>query len=86
MIHDRDDDRIKGWYCNLGRPATWDAPDMISYIDLELDLWVAVDGKQTVLDEDEFEALELDETTRSKVLAALAELQNLFLKNKQDGG
>jgi hypothetical protein len=54
-IHDRDDDRIKGWYCNVGQPMVWDAPDAISYIDLALDLWVAVDGSQTVLDDDEFE-------------------------------
>jgi uncharacterized protein len=84
-IHDRDDDRIKGWYCNLGRPAIWDAPDTISYVDLELDLWVATDGKQTVLDEPEFGALDLDAVTRAKVLAALANLQMLFLENKQDG-
>jgi len=85
-IHDRDDDQVKGWYCNLGRPAIWDAPNTISYVDLALDLWVAVDGKQTVLDEDEFEALGLDEAIRTQVLAGLAELQTLYLKNKQDGG
>jgi predicted RNA-binding protein associated with RNAse of E/G family len=73
-IHDRDDDQIKGWYCNLGRPAVWDAPDTISYVDLALDLWVAADGAQTVLDEDEFEALGLDEALAAQVLNALAEL------------
>ncbi len=82
-IHDRDDDQVKGWYCNLGHPAIWDAPDTISYVDLALDLWVATDGKQTVLDEDEFEALGLDEAIRMQVLDGLAELQTLFLKNKQ---
>ncbi len=85
-IHDRDDDQVKGWYCNLGRPAAWDAPDTISYVDLALDLWVAADGTQTVLDQDEFEALGLDEATRAQVLTGLAELQTLFLTNKQDGG
>jgi len=84
-IHDRDDDHIKGWYCNLGRPAVWDAADTISYVDLALDLWVATDGTQTVLDEDEFEALGLDNDQREQVLAGLATLQALFLKNKQDG-
>lgn len=85
-IHDRDDDRVKGWYCNLGRPMVWDAPGVISYIDLALDLWVSADGRQTVLDEDEFEALGLDERTRTQVQAALAELQALFVESKQDGG
>jgi len=84
-IHDRDDDRIKGWYCNLGRPAVRDAADMISYVDLALDLWVATDGTQTVLDQDEFEALGLDKDQREQVLAALSTLQALFLENKQDG-
>jgi predicted RNA-binding protein associated with RNAse of E/G family len=85
-IHDRDDNHIKGWYCNLGRPMVWDAPGVISYIDLALDLWVSSDGRQTVLDEDEYEALGLDEPTRAQVQAALAELQALFAKQKRDGG
>ncbi len=74
-IHDRDDDQIKGWYCNLGRPAVWDAPDTISYVDLALDLWVASDGTQTLLDEDEFEALELDAPTRAEVMRWVGELR-----------
>jgi predicted RNA-binding protein associated with RNAse of E/G family len=81
-IHDRDDDATKGWYCNVGHPARWDAPDVISYIDLALDLWVTPGGAQTVLDEDEFENMALDKTTRERALAALAELRKLF-KSKQ---
>ena len=77
-VHDRDDDRVKGWYCNLGRPAVWGEPDTISYVDLALDLWVAVDGTQTVLDEDEFEALALDDALKAQVLEALDELKRLF--------
>jgi predicted RNA-binding protein associated with RNAse of E/G family len=82
-IHDRDDDSLKGWYCNVGKPAVWDAPDAISYVDLALDLWVAPDGKQTVLDEDEFEALELDEATRIRALEALEELKAFFDRKEQ---
>jgi uncharacterized protein len=77
-MHDRDDDRIKGWYCNVGQPMVWDGPDAISYIDLALDLWVAADGSQTVLDEDEFEALALDEKTRQQALGGLLALKILF--------
>jgi len=77
-IHDRDDDSLKGWYCNVGRPAVWDAPDTISYEDLALDLWVAPDGVQSVLDELEFEHADLDTSTRARALQALAELQDLF--------
>jgi uncharacterized protein len=84
-IHDRDDDRLKGWYCNLGRPMVWDAPGVISYIDLALDLWVTPDGKQAVLDEDEYKSLGLDESTQAQVQAALAALRALFRESKQDG-
>src|SRR5229473_1495399 len=48
-IYDRDDDRLKGWYCNIGRPARI-TDEAVSYVDLALDLWVSADGKQTVLD------------------------------------
>src|SRR5574339_242779 len=60
VIHDRDDQKIKGWYCNIGMPAQIE-DSVISYVDLALDLWVSADGVQTVLDEDEFEQLQLSE-------------------------
>ncbi|HHY89264.1 MAG TPA: DUF402 domain-containing protein [Chloroflexi bacterium] len=73
-IHDRDDDRIKGWYCNITRPAVIE-DGRISYVDLALDLLVYPDGRQLLLDEDEFEALGLDEDTRRKALEGLAQLR-----------
>ncbi|TFG67860.1 MAG: DUF402 domain-containing protein [Anaerolineales bacterium] len=75
-IYDRDDGQRKGWYCNICCPAVIRV-DSISYIDLALDLWVTPDGKQTVLDEDEFAALELDRKTRDQAVAALQSLQSL---------
>jgi protein associated with RNAse G/E len=51
---------------------------MLSYVDLALDLWVAADGKQSILDEAEFNELDLDPETRRQALAALAELQAHF--------
>lgn len=80
-IYDRDDHNLKGWYCNITRPAQI-ADGRISYEDLALDLWVTPGGKQTVLDEDEFAALQIDEATRTKARQALAELAALF-KTKQ---
>jgi protein associated with RNAse G/E len=80
-IHDRDDGKIKGWYCNVGKPAVIE-DGAVSYVDLALDLWVSVDGKQTVLDEDEFEELQIDEELRSNALNGLDELKELFLNNK----
>ena len=76
-IHDRDDGRLKIWYCNVGRPVDF-GEGLVSYIDLALDLLVYPDGRQEVLDEDEFEDLFLDEDTRQKARASLQELQEIF--------
>jgi hypothetical protein len=81
VIHDRDDGKIKGWYCNIGMPATF-ADGVVSYVDLALDLWVSADGRQTVLDEDEFQMLKLTEELRAGALYGLAELKQLFLNDK----
>jgi predicted RNA-binding protein associated with RNAse of E/G family len=80
-IHDRDDDRLKGWYCNIGKPAIMESEKGISYVDLALDLWVSPDGAQTILDEDEFAALDLDANTKSRARTALEELQDRFAAN-----
>jgi uncharacterized protein len=80
-IHDRDDGRLKGWYCNIGRPATI-ANGTVSYVDMALDLWVSVGGQQTVLDLDEFEELDLEPGDRARALHALAALQTLFKEQK----
>jgi len=76
-IHDRDTEKIKGWYCNIGKPAVIQ-DGIVSYVDLALDLWVAVDGTQTVLDEDEFEELKLNEELKTAALRGLDELKRLF--------
>ena len=78
-IYDRDDGKLKGWYCNVGKPAVMN-DDAVWYVVLALDLWVSADGKQSVLDEDEFEALSLSDSERKKALNALSELQQLFKK------
>ncbi len=76
-IHDRDDGGLKGWYCNIGTPALVEN-GVVSYRDLAIDLLVYPDGRQLVLDMDEFEALELDENQRAQALDALAELRGWF--------
>ena len=77
VIHDRDDDTVKGWYCNIGLPAVIE-DGIVWYVDLALDLWVSASGRQTVLDEDEFEALDLSEELRAGALRGLTELKSLF--------
>lgn len=69
-IHDRDDDRLKGWYCNITKPAQF-KPDQIEYIDLALDILVYPNGEYLILDKDEFAVLEISEDTRKQALNAL---------------
>ena len=80
-IHDRDDGKIKGWYCNIGNPAVIEE-EVVSYIDLALDLWISVDGTQTVLDEDEFNGLNLSDELKVGALNGLEELKLLFKNDK----
>lgn len=65
---------LRGWYCNIARPAQLMGEE-VQTVDLALDLWVAADGGQLVLDEAEFAALPLTATERMACEAALAELQ-----------
>jgi uncharacterized protein len=78
-IHSRDDDALRGWYCNIGKPAVIDG-ETLSYIDLALDLLVFPDGHQLVLDEDEFLGLKISAQDRKQALATLAELKTTFLQ------
>jgi uncharacterized protein len=76
-IHDRKTNELKGWYCNVTYPASI-AGDQISYVDLALDLLVYPDGRQLILDEDEFEDLHLNEVDSENARKALFELQHLL--------
>ncbi len=69
---------FKGWYCNISQPAVLESEEVLSFIDLALDLWVTPDGNQIILDEDEFKDLNLDEFTRNKALETILELKEFF--------
>ncbi len=73
-IQDSRDDRLKGWYCNITRPARIESRHIYA-IDLELDLVVLPNAEYQVLDEDEFEALQLSSEERQIALQALEELK-----------
>jgi uncharacterized protein len=77
-IHDKDDDRIKGWYCNVTTPAEI-SPGSIRYVDLALDLLVYPNGDHLVLDQDEFEVLDIDAHQRDQAYQALADLLEIAL-------
>jgi uncharacterized protein len=84
-IHDRDDDHLKGWYCNISYPPQI-GEQTVAYVDLALDLLVYPDGRQLILDEDEFEVLPLKISDQDQAKRALKELQILFSKAKLEGG
>ena len=77
-IHDRTDDHLKGWYCNVTTPAQF-SPGVISYVDLALDLLVYPAGQYLVLDQDEFQALDIDVNQRVQAEQALDSLLEIAL-------
>ena len=76
-IHSRLDDSLRGWYCNVSLPARLEG-DKLFFTDLALDLLIFPDGRQIVLDEDEFYGLNLAPQVRQQALTALSELQSRF--------
>jgi hypothetical protein len=75
-IHDGQTGELKGWYCNLARPARLEGSDLTQE-DLALDLVVYPDGRMEVHDREEFEALALSEEERARVEGDLEELKSL---------
>jgi len=68
---------LKGWYCDITRPATLSGAELIVE-DLDLDLWRSADGTDVRrLDEDEFAESGLAETDPEAAAAAVAALDEL---------
>lgn len=74
----RDPDGVlKGWYCDIARPATLSGSELVVE-DLDLDLWRSADGTDVRrLDEDEFEESGLRKTDPEAAAAAVAALDEL---------
>ncbi|GGV11913.1 hypothetical protein GCM10010275_61150 [Streptomyces litmocidini] len=74
------DGGLKGWYCDITRPAVIDGAEVVVE-DLDLDLWVSADGSEVLrLDEDEFAASGLaasDPEAAARAVVALDELELL---------
>jgi len=79
------DGRLKGWYCNIARPARIAGAE-VSAEDLALDLWVDPQGRATVLDEEEFAALALSAGERGAADAALARLLEMAARGEPPFG
>jgi len=80
-IYDVDSGLLKGWYCNITRPASMQAGH-VYYEDLALDLLVLPDGKWQVLDEEQFAAQDLSLEERQHALNAITELQTLIVRRR----
>jgi predicted RNA-binding protein associated with RNAse of E/G family len=80
-IFDRDDGQLKGWYCNLSRPAHI-ALNIVSWVDLALDLWVWPDGRSEILDQDEFDLLPLDAEEREQIGSTVLHLRHEFSRGR----
>lgn len=75
-VYDRDGQDLKGWYCNICRPAEL-GDTAIRCEDLALDMWTSPSGQVQILDEEEFSALPLNAVERQHCLLALQELEKL---------
>lgn len=73
-IRDGDTQALKGYYCNVTRPAVIEA-DAVRADDLALDLFVKPDKTILLLDEDEYAALDLSTEERQAVRAAIAAIR-----------
>ena len=72
------DGRLKGWYCNVTRPALF-GENYVKYEDLELDLFVPPDrAAPLVLDEDEYAQRGLEASDPAAHVAARAALAELL--------
>lgn len=73
---------LKGWYCNVARPAQI-TDTYVESEDLELDLLVSADRSQTRIDdEDEFLARDLDPETAALARQTVIELQRMVARGE----
>jgi hypothetical protein len=77
-IHDRDTHALRGWYCNIARPARWTG-EALEWDDLELDVFVYPDGDLILKDEEAFQQLDLGADERIAAIQSLNELMELAM-------
>jgi hypothetical protein len=80
------DGTLKGWYCDVTRPAVLDGAELVVE-DLDLDLWCSADGTDVLrLDEDEFADSGLAERDPEAATAAVAALDELEEQARTEEG
>lgn len=81
QVNSHRDGQLKGWYCNITRPATITATSAAAD-DLALDVFVTPLGAVHLLDEDEFAELDLAADEQQAALHA-TETIRLAVKNRE---
>jgi protein associated with RNAse G/E len=81
-LQDVDSQQLKGWYCNITRPAVI-AEKSLHADDLALDVFINPTGDFMLLDEDEFAALELSAEERAQALAAVEDLRGRVMRREE---
>lgn len=76
-IYEPTGNHLKGWYCNIARPARLTGMDLYAE-DLALDIIVLPTGEVHILDREEFEALPLPPDDRQRALRALDDLLGMI--------
>jgi uncharacterized protein len=80
-IQDVGDGRLKGWYCNITRPAVI-TQHTVAAEDLALDVFVTPSGEMILWDEDEFAALDLASDEQAQVWASIEALRGEVKKRR----
>lgn len=75
-LYDVSDGHLKGWYCNVTRPAII-LDNKVEADDLALDILVSPGGDLLVLDEDEFIAIDIPDTDRQRALMAVQVIREM---------
>ena len=81
-LHDVYDGHLKGWYCNIARPAHINE-DTIEADDLALDVFIDPNGSILLDDEDEFAALDIPTEEREQALAAVETLRLMVARRAE---
>ena len=80
-VQDVDSGALKGYYCNLTRPAQISETD-VKADDLDLDIFVKPDGEILVLDEEDYNKLPLSDVERAAVQGTVEEIYQRVAKRE----
>lgn len=80
-LYDAETDQLKGWYCNITRPARIEGSQVYAD-DLALDVIVFPDGRSLVTDEEEFASLDLSLAERRSALQAVTQIQAMVMRKQ----